>query len=519
MSDSVVPRPLTRSASKQNYSAQPVTAIAAVRDKFEKHRGHIKSKSDVPHASGMEAETHELSDDAFADSPTHFLSTFSGFDINSADHDIYKFICERINDYLPGFPVEVIGTSMNHVGFVVPLEHRDAVFTALKAHEDKFTFEGTSLSIISIDIAHVARFSVPKSSAVDPFVADDPWRGQAAKLERLTALRVRIGKPIVDTRRASSAHSGLSPELIRKQQTLTAILSREGPMLKPLDRVPEFPTFNKEGSPDPLHTMLSSLVSGMNEVRATLSHVVTRDDLRALHEAQSAEMKTYVQAETAPLHAGFSQLATDFQMVAMDAVDHDERIGKLEINVTELQKRVDSQTSIDKQTRNSPDVSFTKLAVKKFPENASLEERLGSMREFMNQHFPKITATFSVRHRGNWKERGKNRAMTAVGFIDVGDADTREFVISQITARKLTLKCNTVDLKIARALTESAKDRNTALVSASDLLKKQVGVTSSEVVIVWETRSIEVRKQVAFKQPSGQGFGAFMNSFSHLELP
>ena len=61
MSDSVVPRPLTRSASKQNYSAQPVTAIAAVRDKFEKHRGHIKSTSDVVHTSGMDTETHELS--------------------------------------------------------------------------------------------------------------------------------------------------------------------------------------------------------------------------------------------------------------------------------------------------------------------------------------------------------------------------------------------------------------------------------------------------------------------------
>lgn len=81
----------------------------------------------------------------------------------------------------------------------------------------------------------------------------------------------------------------------------------------------------------------------MNEVRATLSHVVTRDDLRALHEAQSAEMKTYVQAETAPLHAGIAQLSTDFKMVAMDAVDHDERIDKLETNVTELRKRVDSQ--------------------------------------------------------------------------------------------------------------------------------------------------------------------------------
>ena len=33
-------RPLTRAASKQNYAAQPVTAI---RDKFEKSRGHIKA--------------------------------------------------------------------------------------------------------------------------------------------------------------------------------------------------------------------------------------------------------------------------------------------------------------------------------------------------------------------------------------------------------------------------------------------------------------------------------------------
>ena len=78
MSDSVAPRPLTRSASKQNYSAQPVTAIAAVRDKFEKHRGHIKSKSDVLHASGMEVEKHELSDDAFADSPTVWVPIRQG---------------------------------------------------------------------------------------------------------------------------------------------------------------------------------------------------------------------------------------------------------------------------------------------------------------------------------------------------------------------------------------------------------------------------------------------------------
>ena len=105
----------------------------------------------------------------------------------------------------------------------------------------------------------------------------------------MAALRVRIAKPIADTRRSSSAHNGLSPELIRKQQDLRDLLGREGPMLQPLDRVPEFLTFTQEGPLDPLHSMLSSLVSGMNEVRATLSHVVTRDDLRALHEARSVE--------------------------------------------------------------------------------------------------------------------------------------------------------------------------------------------------------------------------------------
>ena len=100
----------------------------------------------------------------------------------------------------------------------------------------------------------------------------------------------------------------------------------------------------------------------MNEVRATLSHVVTRDDLRALHEAQSAEMKTYVQAETSPLHASIAQLSTDFQIVAMDAVDHDERIEKLETHVTELQKRVYSHSSINPQKRKASDAFFHKVS-------------------------------------------------------------------------------------------------------------------------------------------------------------
>ena len=109
--------------------------------------------------------------------------------------------------------------------------------------------------------------------------------------------------------------------------------------------------------------------------------------------------------------------------------------------------------------------------------------------------------------------------MTAVGFIKVPDGDTRVFVLRQIEARKLTLKCNGANMSIVRALTETAQDTNAALISASDLLKKQAGLTDSDVVIVWENRTVEVQKQVAFQQPKGQDLGAFNTAYAHLALP
>ena len=55
----------------------------------------------------------------------------------------------------------------------------------------------------------------------------------------------------------------------------------------------------------------------------------------------------------------------------------------------------------------------------------------------MNLRVSKITATYSVRHHGNLKNHTKNSAMTAVGFVDVGDADTRKFAVRQIVAKNL----------------------------------------------------------------------------------
>ena len=43
----------------------------------------------------------------------------------------------------------------------------------------------------------------------------------------------------------------------------------------------------------------AALLHGVNDIRA---NVVTRQQLQAFHELQSTEMRTYVQAELAPIH-------------------------------------------------------------------------------------------------------------------------------------------------------------------------------------------------------------------------
>ena len=86
-----------------------------------------------------------------------------------------------------------------------------------------------------------------------------------------------------------------------------------------------------------------------------------------------------------------------------------------------------------------------------------LEERLEIQRNFMLGHFPSISPSFGIKHRGDWKDRCKNRSMSRVGIIEVGDADLREFVLKTIVAKKLTMKVQGNNLTITRALTDNAK--------------------------------------------------------------
>ena len=248
---------------------------------------------------------------------------------------------------------------------------------------------------------------------------------------------------------------------------------------------------------------LTELTVGVNELRADRANQVTRQDLQEFHEKSMFETKAFVLSQTDPMNESVTELLKS-------SVENFDRVGKLESRVQKLESRGPGKF----------DDSFAKLAVEGFNENAKLEDHLGAMKSFMEKNFPKIDAKFSVIHKGSWGDKGKNRKMTGVGLIDVGCPDLRELLVKTVESKGLKVQSGGKELKVVRALTRSASDRNKAIREAADLLKKQKGLQEKDVVPEWAgDRGVKVKGMYAFKQPKGRELGAFCGAFVHLKLP
>ena len=102
-----------------------------------------------------------------------------------------------------------------------------------------------------------------------------------------------------------------------------------------------------------------------------------------------------------------------------------------------------------------------------------------------------VAARYAVVHSGSWNEKGVHRKMTSVGLIDVGSPDLREMLMKTISSKDLKVVCQGKSLKVARAETKSASERDGALVKAAELLKKQPG--AKDVSIEWSgSRGVKV---------------------------
>ena len=204
----------------------------------------------------------------------------------------------------------------------------------------------------------------------------------------------------------------------------------------------------------------------------------------------------------------------------------DTEINKLKVEFGKFRVSQDDRVSQDEhgsggsKRRGSLDDSFKKLAVLGFEAKVSLQDRLAAMKRFMESKFPNVEARYSVIHTGSWKEKGKNRKMSSVGLIDVGCPDLREHLIKSIESKGLKMPCSGKDLKIARAKTKSASDRDGALKKACDLLKKQAGVQDHDVSIEWVgSRGVKLKGVFVYTQPNGNEKGSFVGNYAHLTLP
>ena len=128
--------------------------------------------------------------------------------------------------------------------------------------------------------------------AYDPMEGSDPWKQYASQ-------------------RGPTVHSGMSPQLIHERQTLEAFLADTfAPSLPPIP-TPAPIQVQQADSATVFQAILdgqAALLQGVNELRA---NAVTKQHLQTFHALQSQEMRTYVQAELAPVHAGFKEFGTN----------------------------------------------------------------------------------------------------------------------------------------------------------------------------------------------------------------
>ena len=435
---------------------------------------------------------------------------FIGFSVDSDPYEICTLIKEYCFDHLSDFNLQVLGHSQHMdngvlvraVGIEFMVSQRDALDSKIFELRDVWWCKQRQLSTITgvenqeLFVWPLLPLPEPLSGVVnqvlDPLVKTDPWKAYLGTATESHST----------PRKVTARHTGWTPELEMRKMQMNELLQRRHVVAAPLADVPGITSDTQSDVGLALVlSKLTELTVGVNELRAAQATAITRQDLQEFHEKSSLEFKAFVASRTEPLR-------DDLTLVMQIQDAEKERVGKLEASMEKLAK-----------VKKSSDGSFTKLAVKKFPEDASLEERVEAMRDFMARHFPKLSATFSVRHRGNWMEKGKNRTMTAVGFIEVGDPDVREFVLREVTSRKLSVRCRNQNLAVVRAMTDQSKERNAALFAAAEILKQERGVNEADVEIVWATRSVEVRKEMAFQQPKGQSLGSFCGKHGHLALP
>ncbi len=405
----------------------------------------------------------------------------------SSDAAVVSLVREYLHDFLGEFSTEVFGISRDYVGFRIPKGQSEDFQKQAHVKRDSFVFNGQVLLSKTVDPAEVGAYVLPAmapgSPRGDPLSQNDPW------------------SKYMPTKRSEGAHSGMTPDLDKKRLTLDEFLTVAVPPVLPALPVPP-PLPGKDRDP-----MLAVILEGVNEIRA---NAVTKDVLKSYHDKLSDEFKTYVLAETAPLHTGMQHLS--------------EEVAATKSRLSQLEARMDSGQSgpgtSSRRAFDENDPAFKQIAFTGFKID-DLKVRVQVLKEFAASNFPDIQiANVETIMNGPWK----GRKATSTVVMEFFSRDSRDQALEAAKNKKvLDAKGQALDLKIERARTRSQRSRNWALRKAEELAKvhaQQRGI-SGTAWIDWTmpVRKVFVGDELAFSQQRGELRGSFVDKFSSLVLP
>ena len=276
-----------------------------------------------------------------------FYFAFKGFprrtDYNAAYHRIKEFIFDFFDDV--DICVDVIGVheGLEMVGLKGNSDYADRIRQKVHEQRDKFTFKGVYLTTVDLSFEIAQSFNVllnpPLPEAIqldatrhDPMQESDPWKTPP-----------RASK--------SAAHTGWTPEMQMRKRQMEELLARHRDVPSPLE-VPR-PSSTAASSDDNVALILAKLTEltvGVNELRASQAHAITRSDLQEFHKAFNAEHKALLASQIEPLRNQVSDLSAA-------STSHNDRLRKLETQIANAGSN-----------RKSVDSYVTKLAVNKLPE-------------------------------------------------------------------------------------------------------------------------------------------------------
>ncbi len=304
--------------------------------------------------------------------------------------------------------------------------------------------------------------------------------------------------PIQSTQRSDNVHSGLTPDLRLKHATLDDFLNLV-PEVQPIASPPM-----PGASVDP---MMEAILEGVNELR---KNSVTKETLKEFRELHNAEMRAFVRAEAAPLHDAVGRLGHDTQQLSKDAVAQFDRVGRLETRFDEFVSSGGASSSGTTGNPNPNDPGLRQIAFKEFPIKSTIVERIEAMKEFMRTNFSEIQfglVDCFVNKDGEY---------TRNGFVEVSDRRLVRRVTTVVKDKKL--HCKFADVKIKPGTTAIDRNRNWALYTAEDEIKKVAGhraVTLKKA----EGRGVYVDGACVFSQePRFARDGVFHGEFRHLKL-